>query len=190
MTWTAGAKLCAPRAPGWTDGTAGGVGLVAASLNGRLTRPGVLPEYPFLFAPPAMPDTATPAAVRVCASTELHDGGLGVKLPVTDGDGRTTVFFVRYQGQVYGYLNRCAHVGVELDWENSFFTRAGDLLMCARHGATYQPDTGLCVGGPCKNSRLAPLPVQEREGSVYWLPSDRIRPVPPDNPAGIATGPA
>jgi len=124
----------------------------------------------------AMPDTAPPTAVRVCASAELRDGGLGVKVPATDGAGPVTVFFVRYQGRPYGYLNRCAHVGVELDWEGSFFTRAGDLLMCARHGATYQPDTGLCVGGPCKNGRLAPVPVQERDGAVYWLPQGRIGP--------------
>ena len=75
------------------------------------------------------------------------NGGLGVKVPVHDAAGQTTAFFVRYQDRVHGYLNRCAHVGVELDWEGSFFTRAGDLIMCARHGATYQPDTGLCVGG-------------------------------------------
>lgn len=115
-------------------------------------------------------------AVHVCASGELVNGGLGVKIPVTDGAGNTTAFFVRYQNQVYGYLNRCAHVGVELDWENSFFTRAGDLLMCARHGAVYVPDTGLCVGGPCKNGRLSALNVQERENGVYWIPAGKIQP--------------
>lgn len=114
-------------------------------------------------------------AIRVCASADLHNGGLGVKLPVSDGAGLSSAFFIRYQDHVYGYLNRCAHVGVELDWEGSFFTRAGDLLMCARHGATYQPDTGLCVGGPCKNGRLTPLRVEERADGVYWLPSGKIQ---------------
>ncbi|GAB1579516.1 Rieske (2Fe-2S) protein [Bordetella petrii] len=131
-----------------------------------------------------------PTAVRVCASAALADGGLGIKLPATDGDSPATVFFIRYQGRVHGYLNRCAHVGVELDWEGSFFTRAGDLLMCARHGATYQPDTGLCVGGPCKNGRLAPLDVQERDAAIYWLPAGRIRPLSPGEAGGGATGPA
>ncbi|MBV7485837.1 Rieske 2Fe-2S domain-containing protein [Bordetella sp. BOR01] len=137
-----------------------------------------------------MSHTAPPCAVRICASTALVDGGLGMKFPATDGIGPTTVFFVRYQGRAYGYVNRCAHVGVELDWENSFFTRAGNLLMCARHGATYQPDTGLCVGGPCKHGRLAPLQVQERDGAVYWLPGERVRPRLPDAPGPAATAPA
>ncbi|OZI41280.1 Rieske (2Fe-2S) protein [Bordetella genomosp. 5] len=117
-------------------------------------------------------------AVRVCAASDLVNGGLGVKVPVTDGTHETTVFFVRYQDRAYGYLNRCTHVGVEMDWENSFFTRAGDLIMCARHGATYHPDTGLCAGGACRGSRLTPLQVEEREDAVYWLPAGKIQPLP------------
>ncbi|WP_459614440.1 Rieske (2Fe-2S) protein [Bordetella sp. 2513F-2] len=131
-----------------------------------------------------MHDQQGTGALRVCAASELHDGGLGVKLPVCDRSGRTTAFFVRYQGRVYGYLNRCAHVGVELDWEGSFFTRAGDLLMCARHGATYAPDTGLCVGGPCRGGRLTALRVEERDDpdgrAVYWLPEGAVRPAGED----------
>ncbi|WP_081955083.1 Rieske (2Fe-2S) protein [Achromobacter sp. RTa] len=124
-----------------------------------------------------MQDISAAPEVRVCAAHDLVNGGLGVKIPVSDGSGRTTAFFVRYQDRVHGYLNRCAHVGVELDWESSFFTRAGDLIMCARHGATYEPDTGLCVGGPCKNGRLTALSVEERDGAVYWRPAGKIRPL-------------
>lgn len=149
-----------------------------------IDKPAGLPDTLLLFAEIAMSDTAhtspemphNDTAVRVCASAALVNGGLGVKVPVTDSAGKTTAFFVRYQNQVYGYLNRCAHVGVELDWEGSFFTRVGDLIMCARHGAVYVPDTGLCVGGPCKNGRLSALSVQEREDGVYWLPTGKIQP--------------
>jgi nitrite reductase/ring-hydroxylating ferredoxin subunit len=119
--------------------------------------------------------------VRVCESRELVDGGIGLKIPALHRGEQVTLFFVRYQGQVRGYVNRCAHVGVELDWENSFFTRAGDLIMCARHGATYEPDTGLCVGGPCKGGRLTPVEVKEaavgEEQAVFWVPSEKTQPV-------------
>ena len=120
--------------------------------------------------------------IRVCDSHELVDGGIGVKIPALHKGEQVTLFFVRYQGRVRGYVNRCAHVGVELDWENSFFTNAGDLIMCARHGATYEPDTGVCVGGPCKGGRLIPVEAQEAPTgagqSVFWMPSDKTRPVP------------
>ena len=83
---------------------------------------------------------------------------------------------MRYQDRVHGYLNRCAHVGVELDWEGSFFTRAGDLIMRAprRHlPARHRP----VRGRPLQNGRLTALDVQERDGAVYWRPAGKIRPL-------------
>ncbi|CAG9239053.1 Iron-sulfur cluster-binding protein, Rieske family [Paraburkholderia sabiae] len=119
--------------------------------------------------------------VRVCASEELVDGGAGVRLNATYAGGDAVVFFVRYDGVAYGYLNRCAHVPMELDWnEGQFFESSGLYLMCATHGAIYAPDTGKCVGGPCRGGRLRPLQVDERdtpEGrAVFWLPDTDLRP--------------
>ncbi len=122
----------------------------------------------------------TEALAEVCAASALVDGGLAVKVPVLHAGEAATAFFVRYGGQVHGYLNRCPHMGAELDWENSVFTRAGDLLMCARHGATFQPDTGVCVGGPCRSSTLHKLDVTEAQRSgqrvVVWRPSGKTVP--------------
>jgi nitrite reductase/ring-hydroxylating ferredoxin subunit len=118
-------------------------------------------------------------AVRVCAAEELVDGGAGVRVPATEASGYAVVFFVRYDGKPHGYLNRCAHVPMELDWnEGQFFESSGLYLMCATHGAIYEPDTGKCVGGPCRGARLRPVTVEERdtpEGrAVFWLPSQHV----------------
>ncbi|WP_250465271.1 MULTISPECIES: Rieske 2Fe-2S domain-containing protein [unclassified Caballeronia] len=120
-------------------------------------------------------------AVRVCAADELVDGGAGRRLNAADASGEAVVFFVRYDGKPFGYLNRCAHVPMELDWvEGQFFESSGLYLMCATHGAVYEPDTGKCVGGPCRGARLRALAVEERdtpEGrAVFWLPDDTLRP--------------
>lgn len=122
-------------------------------------------------------------AVRVCAAGDLVDGGAGVRRAARYADGDAVVFFVRYDGRVYGYLNRCAHVPMELDWvEGQFFESSGLYLMCATHGAIYAPDTGHCVGGPCRGARLRPVEVEERdtpEGrAVFWLPDGDLQPVP------------
>lgn len=118
--------------------------------------------------------------ITVCAASDLVDSGLAHKLAVTYSNDPTTAFFVRYNGQAYGYLNRCPHMGSELDWENSVFTRAGDLLMCARHGATFKPDTGECTGGPCKPSKLVALKVSEAQQDgqhvVLWWPEGKVAP--------------
>ena len=121
--------------------------------------------------------------VRVCAADELIDGGVGVRRSARYLDGDAVVFFVRYDGHVYGYLNRCAHVPMELDWvEGQFFESSGLYLMCATHGAIYTPDTGRCVGGPCRGARLRPVEVEERdtpEGrAVFWLPDADLQPAP------------
>jgi nitrite reductase/ring-hydroxylating ferredoxin subunit len=129
---------------------------------------------------------STPAneadAVRICAADELVDGGAGVRRQAkVGGGGDAVVFFVRYDGRAYGYLNRCAHVPMELDWaEGQFFESSGLYLMCATHGAIYAPDTGKCVGGPCRGGKLRPVLVEERdtpEGrAVFWLPDGELRP--------------
>jgi nitrite reductase/ring-hydroxylating ferredoxin subunit len=124
-------------------------------------------------------------AVRVCAAQELVDGGAGVRRAARYFDGDAVVFFVRYDGRVYGYLNRCAHVPMELDWvEGQFFESSGLYLMCATHGAIYAPESGQCVGGPCRGARLRAVNVEERdtpEGrAVFWLPDGDLEPAPLD----------
>ncbi len=69
-------------------------------------------------------------------------------------------FVVNHDGRYRAYVNRCAHVGTPLDlWPNEFFTEDGRSLICSTHGALYEPDTGLCTGGPCAGDSLTPLPL-------------------------------
>lgn len=110
-------------------------------------------------------------ALRICASDELLDGGDGIRFPVGTRDGPTTGFVVRFQGIARGYLNRCAHVGVELDWDRGkFFDRSGLYLMCATHGAVYAPETGRCAGGPCRGQGLRVIRIDEHDGVVSFVP--------------------
>ena len=116
--------------------------------------------------------------IVVCASNELVDGGLGGRFPVTAGSDDATGFVIRHGGVVHGYLNRCAHVPVELDWNpGEFIESSGLYIMCATHGAIYEPATGHCSGGPCRGSRLRKIQVSEVDGMIFWHPDDYIQPV-------------
>ena len=106
----------------------------------------------------------------ICDSAALTEGGPGVRFEVQQHGAPAAAFVIRYGGGVYAYLNSCAHIPVELDWmEGEFFDKAGLYLICATHGATYEPDTGHCIMGPCKGQRLIALPVAERDGKVYLI---------------------
>ncbi len=105
----------------------------------------------------------------ICASSELVEGGDGFRFEVAEAGTMAPAFVVRHGGVVHGYLNRCAHVPVELDWQpGKFFDADSRYLICATHGAIYEPNTGRCVGGPCAGQRLVALDVFEQDGQV-WL---------------------
>ena len=105
----------------------------------------------------------------ICDAAEVEEGGLGFRFEAPEAGKMTPAFVVRFEGTVRGYINRCAHVPVELDWQpGRFFDDEGLVLICATHGATYEPDTGRCIGGPCAGQRLIALDVFEQDEKV-WL---------------------
>jgi nitrite reductase/ring-hydroxylating ferredoxin subunit len=114
------------------------------------------------------------AARLICFSGDLLDGGPGVRFTVRHEGAEAPAFAVRFQGRVFAYYNRCAHVPIELDWQpNEFFDDSKVYLICATHGALYSPEDGRCLGGRCNGRGLTPLPVEERDGAIYFIPSER-----------------
>lgn len=109
----------------------------------------------------------------ICAAGELEERGRGVRFALPELGERVTGFAVRYNGRPCGFVNQCAHVPVELDWqEGEFFDMSQEYLICATHGAHYLPDSGLCVMGPCKGRALKLLELRERDGNIYLLLKD------------------
>lgn len=118
--------------------------------------------------------------IALCPSAQLVERGAGFRFDVLAGGEVLGAFAVRHRGRVVAYLNRCAHVAMELDWvDGQFFDSEGETLLCATHGAAYDPADGHCVGGPCAGrGGLQPLQVVEEGGVVYWRPDAGVRPRP------------
>ncbi|ASG21829.1 Rieske (2Fe-2S) protein [Nitrospirillum viridazoti] len=77
------------------------------------------------------------------------------------------IIVIRWGRQVVGYVNRCPHNGVHLDWErNQFLDPDGTRLMCGKHGALFDLGTGLCVDGPCRGAGLEPVALSLEEGDI------------------------
>jgi nitrite reductase/ring-hydroxylating ferredoxin subunit len=100
-------------------------------------------------------------------SEDLIEKSTGLRFNVPHISERATGFVVRFNGKPYAYLNQCAHVSVELDWQlGEFFNITKDYLICATHGAQYAPDTGRCVLGPCKGKQLQAIEVNELNNEI------------------------
>ncbi|MCA1798223.1 MAG: Rieske 2Fe-2S domain-containing protein [Xanthomonadaceae bacterium] len=100
----------------------------------------------------------------ICALADLADGAAkGFEIPGGLYDG----FVVRRGTAVHAYLNTCPHSGARLDWKpDAFLTRSRELIMCSVHGAIFEVENGLCVGGPCVGRSLRPLAAEVRDGRI------------------------
>jgi len=75
---------------------------------------------------------------------------------------------INYDGHLCAYVNRCRHVALSLDWvENQFFTADGRFLLCANHGALYEPRSGVCIWGPCVGASLQRVELEVKGKKVY-----------------------
>ena len=124
-----------------------------------------------------MSTTADDNLHPLCRSDDLVNAGVAVPFDVVYGGQTCRAFAIRFQGQVHAYLNRCAHVAMEMDWQpNRFFDSSGRWLVCATHGATYAPDTGACAGGPCRGG-LVKVDLVEQGGVVHWRSQYNLHPL-------------
>ncbi len=103
-------------------------------------------------------------------------GGEAVPFDVSYYSQPARGFAIRYAGEAHAYLNRCAHVPMEMDYQpNRFFDSSGLYLMCATHGAIYRPQTGACAGGPCRGG-LIKIALTEKDGMVHWHTGPHLKP--------------
>jgi nitrite reductase/ring-hydroxylating ferredoxin subunit len=131
----------------------------------------------------AQPPAEDPG-LPLCDARALEERGKAWGWDVLEYGRPVRAFALRFDGAVRAYLNRCAHVPVEMDWQPGEFLDSDQrYILCSIHGAAYAPESGRCVGGPCGRGRLTALRTEERGGMVYWYPSPEIRPVAGGTPA-------
>ena len=95
-----------------------------------------------------------------CAAGDLTPGHTK-KFRLECGGKRVNAFVVNHDGGYHAYVNSCPHVGTPLDlWENEFLTEDAREIVCATHGAIFDPATGRCTAGPCAGDALRRLPLR------------------------------
>ncbi len=72
-----------------------------------------------------------------------------------DLDDGSSLIALHRHGVTRLFVNKCPHRGIELDWvPGAFIAVDGHHLQCATHGALFDPDTGICISGPCVGKAL------------------------------------
>jgi nitrite reductase/ring-hydroxylating ferredoxin subunit len=94
--------------------------------------------------------------------------GKSKKFTLRRGQRDLEALLVNYEGNYFAYVNRCPHTGITLDWvNNQFFSSDNRYLMCATHGAVFEPPTGECVWGPCFGLALQRVPIEIAGERIY-----------------------
>lgn len=87
-----------------------------------------------------------------CRADDVPAPPYGLRFDAGDAGA---AFLVRSPSGMRAYVNRCAHLELELDLvPGLFFCRHSRYLVCSTHGALFEPATGFCVAGPCAGSCL------------------------------------
>ena len=101
-------------------------------------------------------------------SPELAEGAFREACVERDGDPLWLIV-TRHQGTPRAWLNVCPHAGRALNWApDKFLTDEHGRLVCAAHGAVFEPADGACVAGPCLGSALRAVAVVERDGEIRF----------------------
>jgi nitrite reductase/ring-hydroxylating ferredoxin subunit len=134
----------------------------------------------------------------ICRTFEIddHDArGFVLKRVGKDGEGERWPIIVTRKGQVfYGFENKCPHAGERLDVNSGeFMDEAGNFLVCSKHGAQFDLDTGFCFSGACQNKSLTPIKIVVDDGDVcvtgvLLAEEDGLDLVDTDAPEVVITG--
>jgi nitrite reductase/ring-hydroxylating ferredoxin subunit len=113
-----------------------------------------------------MHDTMS-AAILIARRDELRPGQTK-KFLLECGGREVEAFLLNHAGSFHAYVNQCRHVPMNMDWvENQFFSEDGCHVLCATHGALYEPDSGECVAGPPLGKRLIRVPLAFAGEEIY-----------------------
>lgn len=101
----------------------------------------------------------TENTVELCHVDDLQEGE--TKGFLENEAGHDCLFVVKFNNEFYGWRNACPHVNnAPMAWrKDAYMDTKKQYVACHAHGALFEPDTGLCIQGPCLGKRLEKVPV-------------------------------
>ena len=108
---------------------------------------------------------------RIAAVEEIPADG-SLLFTVRDGFDTEEAILLDTGEEVVALKNYCPHwTDVRFD-SGSGATVRDDELVCEKHGATFETDSGYCTHGPCEGATVEAVDVAVRDGAVYLTAED------------------
>lgn len=105
--------------------------------------------------------------IKLCQQSDFVES-ICVRVDLPD-DSKKSIIVIHSEDAFYAYENVCPHFSVQLDYKTGVFnTYRNKLLMCAHHSAMFEIETGHCVDGPCKGHSLTAVPIEVKNGEVFF----------------------
>ena len=107
-----------------------------------------------------------PGRVELCHIEELPEGRAKGFDPFHRG--QPSLFVVKKNSVLYAYRDLCPHYGdTPLPWrKDEYLDKAGDVIVCAGHGARFDIVSGNCISGPCLGQSLTPVRIKVSEDGL------------------------
>lgn len=105
--------------------------------------------------------------IKLCQQSDFTES-ICVRVDLPEHHAKS-IIVIQNEGNFYAYENVCPHFSVQLDYKTGVFnTYQNKLLMCAHHSAMFEIETGHCVDGPCKGHSLTAVPIEIKDGEVFF----------------------
>lgn len=103
---------------------------------------------------------------RIASLSELPEDGTFL-FTIRDGFDEEEAILVRDGDEAFAWKNHCQHwTDVRLDKGGGAPMRDGEIV-CGKHGALFERDTGHCTHGPCEGAYLDEVGVVVEDGDVH-----------------------
>jgi nitrite reductase/ring-hydroxylating ferredoxin subunit len=116
-----------------------------------------------MFETPALSWNALPGAPlpgTVLAQIDEIDDGGALLLTLENNQSPFRIILLRSAGQVFAYVNRCAHLGVPLAAKTEhLYLKPHQNLTCSVHYARFRWSDGVCDYGDCAGESLLSIPI-------------------------------
>jgi nitrite reductase/ring-hydroxylating ferredoxin subunit len=108
---------------------------------------------------------------RIAAVDEIPEDSTFL-FTVRDGFDLEEAILMRLADGVVALKNYCPHwTDVRLDTGSGAELRNGEVV-CTKHGATFEKDSGYCNYGPCEGATIQEVEVTVDDGAVYLTDDD------------------